>query len=125
MIRADLEACIEDVRLGEGLIRARCRYPDGLKVIEGHFPTHAVMPGVYGLELALHLLSRLLDPPPPPHRVVKAKFARPILPEAPFTVEITVGAGPQSALTMKATLREADVPYAVLSRFTLSLGERR
>ena len=123
MIRADLEACIEEVRLADGPIRARCRYPADLGVIEGHFPTYAVIPGVYGLELVLHLLSRYRDPPPPPHRVIKAKFARPIFPDMPFTVELVTATGVGSALTVKATLREADDSHAVLSRFKLSLGE--
>jgi 3-hydroxymyristoyl/3-hydroxydecanoyl-(acyl carrier protein) dehydratase len=123
MIRRDLDVCVEDVRLGENEIHARCRYPTDLTVIDGHFPTYPVIPGVYGLELSLHLLPRLIEPPPPPYRILKAKFARPIVPDMPFTVDIVVDTASERVLNVKTTLREVTDARAVLSRFSMRLGE--
>ena len=122
MILRDLEAAVLEVDRSEGETSARCRYPADLAVLDGHFPTYRVLPGVYGIQLALHLLDRAGGPAAAPYRILRAKFARPVFSGMRFTVEIAHETDAGGLTMAKVVLREEGGERALLSRFTLRLG---
>ncbi len=134
MIHRDLETCVLDLVEQDGAWQARCCYPEDMAVLEGHFPGHPIVPGVYALELALHLLARVGKPVTPPYTVTRAKFARPIYPGKPFVLSlvvspVTASTGAESTESprepqqqLRAELRDTTEAAALLVKLTIRPG---
>ncbi len=77
-------------------IRATLLFPATLKVFAGHFPSHALVPGVYLIEAARQLSAELMAQTPsalPQLSTVRdARFTGEVLPDV--VVEVTVSARP-------------------------------
>jgi 3-hydroxymyristoyl/3-hydroxydecanoyl-(acyl carrier protein) dehydratase len=80
-------------------ISGPCRQADGAAVFEfrfgandptfaGHFPTHALLPGVFQLEMTRAAAAWVLERPLAVREIRKAKFQRPIFPEEIVRLEL-------------------------------------
>lgn len=56
---------------------------------EGHFPGHAILPGVVQIGWAVHYAAALQDDHSTPRVLEQVKFKRPILPGARLTLRVT------------------------------------
>ncbi|MBU6420837.1 MAG: hydroxymyristoyl-ACP dehydratase [Gammaproteobacteria bacterium] len=56
---------------------------------EGHFPGHAILPGVVQIGWAVHYAVALQDCPSTPLVLEQVKFKRPILPGARLTLRLS------------------------------------
>jgi 3-hydroxyacyl-[acyl-carrier-protein] dehydratase len=92
-IAADIQACLLEQTVTDTGIEARCRFPADLDIYRGHFPGRPLVPGVYCIELVRTLAFAAGHAPSLPCTVRHAKFVRPILPEAPFRVELRLEPG--------------------------------
>lgn len=113
----DLEtAFVELERRAEGVC-GRYRFPESLEVFEGHFPDFPMVPGVYLIGAARHLLARAGEGSWDLARVVEAKFTGVVRPEEPVLVELAMERATQETrVRVQVHLNEARV-----ARFDLVL----
>ncbi|WP_372367082.1 hypothetical protein [Candidatus Uabimicrobium sp. HlEnr_7] len=56
------------------------KIPQSLYAFRGHFVGNPIVPGIYSLELAVHLVSRILKHEVTLHKVIRCKFMKPLTP---------------------------------------------
>jgi 3-hydroxymyristoyl/3-hydroxydecanoyl-(acyl carrier protein) dehydratase len=118
----DIDGCIvEKVVDGEEL-RARCRYRKDMGILEGHFPSNPLIPGVYAVELCLQLLSDAGLPVTFPLHVTKAKLSRPIKPDMTFSAAVRYQRIDGAQIRASSVLSEESPEKRELARLRLEIG---
>jgi 3-hydroxyacyl-[acyl-carrier-protein] dehydratase len=103
----ELLDCIEELHLDQGRIRASGRVPAESPVFEGHFPGHALMPGVLLIEVMAQASGWLL--------LAKYKFERMVFLAAVKRAKLRAFVQPNAVLDVTARLLHDGSGFAITS----------